>query len=47
VPQRILQRRIGGKTVASVRRLSRILAAVLITLALPGQAVAQNESSLR
>jgi septal ring factor EnvC (AmiA/AmiB activator) len=42
-----LQRRIGNRSAASVRRLSRTLIAVLIALALPAAALAQSESSLR
>jgi septal ring factor EnvC (AmiA/AmiB activator) len=47
VPQRALQWRIGDRPAASVRRLSRLVVAVLIVLALPVPALAESESSLR
>jgi septal ring factor EnvC (AmiA/AmiB activator) len=42
-----LQGRIGERRAASVRRLSRVVVAVLVALALPAPALAQSESSLR
>ena len=47
MPQRRLQGRIGDGSVASVRRLFRAIAALILALALPAPAFAQSESSLR